>query len=278
MSKPLPLGLIASGRMTESPLIRYPSLVSDLGPVVASSRRLASRYANALRAGHPADAKELGGCRLVLVQAPACELPAILSMLVESQISWKSKALALIDDDLDAEALQPMRALRAAVGSVTLAPSRERGVLVIEGDAAAVRVMNQWAAQARMSCIELKPQCKALYGAGLMAANSLLPPVLDGAMRSLRASGLSQLDSRRMLSLVVEMAIRGQRAHGRKAWLSPASMSRRPAVLNQLAALAEVDPVLAAYFQRSLIAILDYVGQDPDWLGDPPPQSQPSPD
>lgn len=278
MSKILPVGLIASGRMIESPLIRYPALVSELGPVVASSRRLASRYANALRAGHAADARELNLCRLVLIQAPQCDLPAILSMLLEPPIAWKSKVLALIDDDLDAEALRSMREVRAAVGSIALAPSREKGMLVIEGDPAAVRVLSQWAAHARMSCIELKPQCKALYGAGLMAAGSLLPPVLDGAMRSLRASGLSQLDARRILGLVVEMAIRGQQAHGRKAWVSPAAAARRPAVLNQLEALADVDPVLAAYFQRSLIAALDYVGQDPEWLGEPPPPCQPSPD
>lgn len=278
MSKLLPVGLIASGRMIESPLIRYPSLVNELGPVVASSRRLASRYANALRAGRAADATELSQCRLILIQAPADELPDLLAVLRATPMAWKSKVLALIDEDLDATALQPLRELRAALGSVSLAPSREKGMLVIEGDAAAVRILNQWAVQARINCVELKSQSKALYGAGLMAASSLVSPVLDGAMRSLRASGLSQLDARRILGLVVEMAIRGQQAHGRKAWLSPASTSRRPAVLNQLEALAEVDPVLAAYFQRSLIAVLDYVGQDSEWLGEPPPPCQPSPD
>ncbi|MBN9659865.1 MAG: hypothetical protein J0H49_16890 [Acidobacteria bacterium] len=278
MSKILPVGLIASGRMIESPLIRYPALVSELGPVVASSRRLASRYANALKAGHAADVRELNLCRLVLIQAPQGDLPAMLAMLRAAPILWKSKVLALIDDDLDSEALHPMREVRASMGSVALAPSREKGMLVIEGDAAAVRLLNRWAAQARMNCVELKPQCKALYGAGLMAAGSLLSPVLDGATRSLRASGLSQLDTRRILSLVVEMAIRSQQAHGRKAWLSPASATRRPVVLNQLEALGEVDPVLAAFFQRSLIAVLDYIGQDLEWLGDPPPPYQPSPD
>ncbi len=278
MSKLLPVGLIASGRMIESPLTRYPSLARELGPVVASSRRLASRYANALRAGQPADAKDLNQCRLVLIQASALELPGILELLRDEPIAWKSKVLALINDDLDASALQPMRELRAAVGSIVLAPSREKGVLVIEGDPMAVRMLSRWAAQAEMSCIELKPQSKALYGAGLMAANSLLSPVLDGAMRSLRASGLNQLEARRILDLVVEMAIRSQRAHGRKGWLSPGSMARRPAVLGQLAALGEVDPVLAAFFQRSLIAVLDYLGQDPEWLGEPPPPSPPSPD
>lgn len=271
MSKPLPVGLIASGRMIESLLIRHPALACELGPVVASSRRLASRYANALKAGHPAEMRELGQCRLVLIQTPVSELPAILEELSSAPIAWKSKVVALLDDDMDASALRPLRDRRAAVGSVSLAPTSDRGRLVVEGDAAAVRVLCRWATQARLRCIELKPQSKALYGAGLLAANSLLSPVLDCALRSLRAAGLSQLESRQVLSLVVDLAVRDQKAHGRKAWLSPSAQARRPSVLRQLAALNQADPVLATFFQDLLIAAMHYHDQESDWLAAPRP-------
>ncbi|WP_321477040.1 DUF2520 domain-containing protein [uncultured Paludibaculum sp.] len=269
MNKLLPVGLIASGRMTESLLIRYPLLTRDFGPVVASSRRLASRYANALKAGHAAEVKELGQCRLVLIQAPALELSGIVSTLTSSPISWKSKVVALLDDDLDATELQPLHERRAAVGSVALAPMRDRGRLVVEGDTAAVRLLHQWAAPARLECIELKARSKALYGAGLMAASSLFAPVLDCASRSLRAAGLTQVEARQMLTLLVELALRGQRVRSRKAWPGPASMWRRPSVLRHIRALAEVDRGLAAFYQRSLSAALDYEGQESGWLSEP---------
>lgn len=270
MSKLKPVGLIASGRMIESPLTRFPSLARDLGPVVASSRRLASRYAGALRAGQAADVPDLAHCSLVLIQAPAPHLPAALSLLLKSPVSWKSKVLVLLDEDMDTTALQPLRDRRAAVGSMTPAPSPDNRAMVVEGDPAAVSALRAWAARAQLRCVELTPQCKALYAAGLMVAGSLLSPVLDGSLRCLRASGLSQPEARRILEHVVELAIRDQRAHGRKAWASPASPARRPVILAQLSALAEVDPVLALFYQRSLIAALDYLGQDADWLGEPP--------
>ena len=50
--------------------MRYPELARSLGPVVAESKRVASRYANALRAGQAAEREELAQCKLVLIQAP----------------------------------------------------------------------------------------------------------------------------------------------------------------------------------------------------------------
>lgn len=266
MNKPLPVGLIASGRMNESLLTRFPLLTRELGPVVASSLRLASRYANALRAGRPADSRELGQCRLILIQTPVAELPSIVTLLLQAPVTWKSKVVALLDDDLDATALRPLRERRAAVGTVTQAPADERGRLLLEGDEAAVRLLSSWARQARLPCTALKPRAKALYGAGIMAAGTLLTPVLDCALHSLRAAGLTQVQARHLLGLVVEVAVRDQRACGRKSWLSPGAPARRSAVTSQLLALEREDPALAVFYRRSLVAALDYFGQDHDWL------------
>ena len=53
MRKGQSVGLIGAGKITDSPLERMWALRERLGPVKASSMRVASRIANSLRAGHP---------------------------------------------------------------------------------------------------------------------------------------------------------------------------------------------------------------------------------
>ena len=89
MKKSKRVGLLAAGRMTESPLSRFPLLVRAIGPIVAGNRRLASRYANVLRSGWAAEPEELSDCRMVVVQAKPAEWAALSPRLPGCSVRWR---------------------------------------------------------------------------------------------------------------------------------------------------------------------------------------------
>ena len=71
MKKAKPVALIEEGNLSASPLARFRWPSETLGPVKASSFRLASRIANRLQAGHPVkDYREFDACDLILICVP----------------------------------------------------------------------------------------------------------------------------------------------------------------------------------------------------------------
>lgn len=268
MTRQRPVGLIASGRMVESALTRAPGLCEGLGPVVASSLRLASRYANALKAGRAARLEELEECGLVAIQAPAEKLPQVLGMLRAGRMEWRGRTAALLNDDLDVAALGELRARGAAVCAAAVAPGPGTPVMVAEGDAEAVRAVREWGREAKIRLVELNEGTKLMYGAALTSANALILPVLEAAQRSLRGAGLSLPDARRIVAHLAMGAVRAHGAHGRKAWRNPGLPGRRAAVRAQLAALEGLDGRLAAFQVKGLKAALELFGQPEEWLGE----------
>lgn len=265
MSRWRPLGLIASGKLIDSPLARHPALCRDLGPVVAETRRLASRYANSLRAGYAAGVAQLRSCALVVVQSEAGDAPRLVQELAGSR-DWRGRHFVLLSEDLDARALGALKAQGAWVCSAALAPARARDLLVVEGDAAAVRLTRAWCHEARLKSVELAPGTKPLYSLALLAATALVTPVMDGAMRGVRGAGLDLNEARRLVSYLVETSVRSYRAHGRKSWSSPALPARREAIRNQLGAARAIDPSLAEFLRKILEAALAHYGQPSGWL------------
>lgn len=262
MKKSKPVGLLAAGRMTESALARLPSLVRTIGPIVAANRRLASRYANVLRAGWAAEPADLLDCRLIVVQAKQAEWAALSVRLPGIRCP-----VALLDDDLGPATQAHLRAVGAAVCTVSISPVAERPLLLLGGDAAAVRAVRAWATGG-LRCVELKPRGKSSYGAGIVTVSALVTPLLDAATRSLRASGLSEVDSRQIVAHVLEGALRSYEAHGRKGWYNPSTPGRRSAVIEQREALAGGDSGLARLYSRVLAACLEYYGQEVEWLNE----------
>jgi len=242
MSQWKPLGLIASGRMRDSLLLRRPALCRFLGPVAAADARLASRYANTLRAGQPARPAELRSCGLILVQAGPADLGRVLPLLRAAAPS-RDSCLALLSAELDSSALEEFRAAGARVCSVAAAPAAARDLVVLEGDAAAIRRARPWLEEAHLRCLELKP------------------PLLDAAMRSLRAAGLPAAEARRMLRFLAESAVRSFVAHGRKGWENPAAPARLPVLERQLEAAMAQSPPLVAFQQALLRAVAEFYGQ-----------------
>jgi hypothetical protein len=255
--------------MSDSLLGHQPGLARQIELIAAANPRLASRYAHMLKHGRAVAVEQLEPCGLLIIQAQSSDLSAVLKALEGVSWSWKGRQVALLDLDLDATALAELRRLKASVCAAALAPPPEHPVLVVEGDRAAVRAVGGWASEARLRSVELRPGTKQLYSAGLTAVGTLLAPVMDGAARLLRAAGLNQVEARRILAYVGDNAMRAQQAHGRKAWQNPAAPARRQAIQAQLAAIERLDPVLATFQLRMLLASLEFYGSPGDWLDSP---------
>ncbi|MBI4893927.1 MAG: hypothetical protein HY821_25140 [Acidobacteria bacterium] len=269
MSSRKPVGLIASGRLADSALVRLPGLCRELGPVAAASLRLASRYANTLKCGRPAAAAEFEDCRMVAIQAAAEDMRGVIRLLRTAGVDWGGKPVVLLNDDLDASALSELGREGALTCAAAVAPGPGVPLVLAEGDAGAVRAVRDWAQRARARCVELNAGTKLSYGAGVMAANSLITPILEAALRSFRAAGLGLTDSRRILAYLAGAAIRSHQAHGRKGWVNPALPARQPAIRAQLKALGALDPELARFHMQVLRCSLHLLGQAGDWLEPP---------
>lgn len=249
-----PLGLIAAGRMSNSLLLRRPALSRHIGLVVAQDRRLATRYSNSLRAGAAARVEDLHTCGLVLVHAAGNSLDRILSLL-RAQETWKGSHFALLSPELGSAALSELRQAGARVCGVAQAPSRTRDLVAVEGDARAVKLTRQWLAEGRMRSLELAPGRMALFHLGLLASRGLLAPLLDAAWMSLRSSGLSATEARRMLYEAADFSLRAFAARGRKALEDPAAPGRALLLELALEQAGHSSPRLAGFFAGLLQAV-----------------------
>jgi predicted short-subunit dehydrogenase-like oxidoreductase (DUF2520 family) len=263
MKKSKPVGLMAAGRMTESALARLPLLVRTIGPIVAVNRRLASRYVNVLRAGWPGEPADLSDCRLIILQAKPAEWGGLLRRLPRGGCP-----VALLDDDFGAAMLAPLRAAGRAACSVAISPVAAQPLMLVDGDAGALRAVRGWASVGGVRCVEMKSRGKALYGAGMMTVSALVTPLVDAATRSLRQAGLSQVDAKQIVAQMLEGALRSYKAHGRKGWPNPSVAGRRAVVAAQCEALAGGDAGVGRLYGSVLAACLEYYGQETEWLSE----------
>jgi hypothetical protein len=262
------MGLMASGRMNDSTLLRVPRMGPAFGPIVASSKRLASRYANTLRMGYAAASVEaFADCSLIWIQAPAAELADLQFTVLRSPVELAGKTFILLDADLDCSSLAPLAAAGAAVASLAHVPLLREEILLAEGDPGALRALRPVWRSSGARAIELKAGQKQVYTAGLMAAEALTAATAGSALACLRSAGFDQATAKRLTGTLVEIAVREQLTHGRKSWISPASETRRELTLRQIEALHASDPALACFMRSTLAAVLCWYGESREWLG-----------
>lgn len=249
-----PLGLIASGRMADSLLLRRPALLRHLGPVAAADARLSSRYVNRLRAGRPAPVSDLHDCGLIVVHGGG-GLPDRLLPLLLSAAPWRGAHFVLLHQALDSSALEPLRQAGASVCSAAAAPAPARDWIVLEGDRAASRRARAWLEEARLRCLDLAPGAKPLFLLGIGAPDAPLVALLEAALRMLKSAGLAAREARAILRFVADGAIRQFAARSRRP---RPDLRAAPAAGHAGAALQRLeqdDPRLARFYEAILAAV-----------------------
>ncbi len=245
MARTRSVALVCSGQVSRSFLSRLPGLAEHLGPVKAPSYRLASRTVNSIRAGHPVGAyKELEGCRLILVAAPAGGVPRMAEELAATPLRWAAKAVIVCDERLDSGVLGALAGRGAHTGSLGPVEGFAEQRFVVEGDHLAVRYIRKLIEAGGGRVLELRQSAKPLYLAGMAFASSLVTPLLAASSECLRGAGLSSFQTSAVIERALARSLRGYLKGGKKSWSAPPLGGAG-------AELEGLDPLLADYFLMS---------------------------
>jgi predicted short-subunit dehydrogenase-like oxidoreductase (DUF2520 family) len=259
-------GLYGAGGVSSSWIACLPHLATRLGPVAASSYRVASRIANSLRAGHAVkDCAEFDGCRVVLISAPAAVLPDAVARLRESEIAWDGKIVLLCSPGPGSRALDALHRRGAATGSMhPIEPSP--GLYLTEGDGPALREMRRLAHDLRGRTVELSSGGTAVYGAGIAFATSLFTPLLAAGFNALRKAGCTPGAAARLTEDLFQRTLRGWLHSGRKSWTGPVAEADLPEIRRQMEALAKHDPAAVRYYREAAVFALAHFKRHPRLL------------
>ncbi len=259
-------GLYGGGAVSATFIARLPHLVSRMGPVAASSFRVASRIVNSLRAGYAVkDCGELEKCRALLVAVPPAALAQAVAQLGAAGIGWTGKVVLLCECGPGSRALDPLRQHGAAAGSLTRVEGSP-GRYVAEGDAAALREARRMAGDLRGRLIELHRNGAALYATGLAFATSLFTPLIAASVDTLRKAGCDAPGAAQVAANLFERTLRGWMHSGRKSWSGPLADGGRAEVRRQFEALAAHDPRAARYYRDAAAFALGYFRRHPELL------------
>lgn len=260
MRKTTPPAAVISGLLADSILSRLPILARNLGPVAACSKRLASRYANTLRAGWAiGDWTELESARLIYLQVPAPELDAVLARLKLAIGCWENRILVLLDDDLDCGALAAAASAGACVASLAHIRIAQSDLVFVEGVAPAVARLKRILARGGVRVIHLQPGDKVIYSAGVNLGNLVTAALMDSVVRSLRQAGIDAATARRICGWIADRSVAEVLTRGK----SPASSGWPQSPMleaMQLDALFHRDARIGRFARQLMAAAAQFCG------------------
>jgi len=261
--------LIAAGRISESPLRALPLLAAHIGPVLAATPGLATRFCRALKAGYPVRSPEqLRDTRVFIVHAPESDLDIPLALLDRASTRWHGRVLLLFDDVRDSSALASWELRGAAVASFCLLPGPGRQAIAVEGARLAVQTLRRLCRGSQVTLLRLdnKAKAKSHLVAALTAVDALFPPLAEATVESLRHAGIARSQAFRLVFPWLEQRLRDYQHAGRRAWTTTSRPERRSQILRTLAAVRAIDPALAEYLAASLRNGLHLMGEESNWL------------
>jgi len=245
MKRPLRVGLVVEGNSTRSAILRLPKLPQFIGPVKATSPRVARRLSNFLRAGYVAhDYEELAAAGLVLIRIPDESVPRTVAELAVSDLPFKHLSFVLCESWLSVDSLSQLSQRGAAVATMTSLPGR-RGWFLIEGDLPAVRPVRHLLESNNSRAIEIRPGTKSLcFAAGILAA-ALPMPLYLAAQDALRHAGVSGNNLNTILDEMSQTLFREFAKGARAAWGGPLTEASGAISADHLLRLETINPQLA---------------------------------
>ncbi len=246
MKRPKSVALVGGGKLSTSSLAGFWLHSEMLGPVKASSYRLASRIANSFRAGHPVrNYAEFDACKLILICVPDLALPAVIADLCSAKISWSGKSVVLWSAWRGSCQLREFSTRGASIGSIAPIPGFQDLWYLVEGDKRAIQASIRLVDNRERRCVAIERGLKPLYLAALTCTGSLLFPLVMAAMESLRRAGVPSPMATGILEMQLSRSLRSYTRGGKRAYTPPRELP------DQLLALLAADPALAHYFEQS---------------------------
>ena len=222
MKKTRSVALIVSGNVTKSAVLRLPSLQHELGPVKATTMRLARRITNFLRVGSPvANYEDLGEVSLILVKIPDYDVDRVSKELASSKLDLSNKAIVLCESWLTSKDLKRLTEKGVSVATLSAVEGSKRNWFVIEGHHTAVRKCRSAIEQNETRVLELKQGTKHFYFAAELLAGALPMPLYLAAQQALRATGLSPNHLYAILDEIAQSMFRDFVKGARATWGGP---------------------------------------------------------
>jgi hypothetical protein len=250
-------GLVSAGGIGQSFVARLPRLLAAVGPVKATSFRVARRIVNMLRAGHAVkDYAAFDKCDLIWIVVPEATLEKVIRDLA-AYVRAPGKMIVLCGSVRDSYWPGVLRARGARLASLN-AIEREPRTLVAEGHPDVLRELRHLAAAEKSKLIEIRPASKPLFLAGVHLSTNLMLPWIAAAIDSLRMAGFSRADATGVVEALGARALRAYGKAGHKAWRRTAVDGLHHAVESDLETIRSADPHLAALYQTGIEQALGY--------------------
>ena len=209
-------GVLGAGAVRASLIGRLPSRARDIGPVCATSYRLASRIANSMGAGYPVRrAEELGVVPVVLVYTPAEHLDDLAALLRAAAIDWRGKALVFCECAPDAGTLREF----AEKGASTAIAQKFGMRLIAEAeDGAALRAVQTLARDLDLKAVQISSGARDAFGTAVLLGTAVITPLIDRAAELLREAGIRDSEAARMAASLFEQTARDYAHSGQQSW------------------------------------------------------------
>ncbi len=251
------MGLVCAGGVNQSFLARMPALLGRLGPIKASTYRVARQIANTLRTGEAASHySTLEACPAIWTFVPEADLDRILRDLVAQtpfqETRRRNTMVVLCDCVRDSLAAGALRMAGARVASLNAIPGSREQIFVAEGHRDTLRMVRRLLEEDKRKLIELKPGMKPLFFAGVHAAGPLLLPWIASGMECLRAAGFTRTEAATVGEFLGVHALRSYVRAGAKAWNRRTAASLRQALENDLPAIRSGNPRLADSYEQGI--------------------------
>ncbi len=258
MKKAKQVALIGGGSLGDFPLASCRSFSAQLGPVKASSLRLASRIANSLGAGHPVkEYRELDTARLILIAVPPSAIGSVIAELAASTVSWPGKSAVLLSADAASDSLVALSAQGASVATICAIPGFENHRYLVEGDPPSVHEMRQLIESRDTHVFVIERENKAAYLLAQKCTGRLFFALAAAASDCLHYAGLSRSASAPILEKQLGESLRAFLRGGRRARPAPQDIER------PLRFMSDQDPKLAHYLDDSRRLARQFLG-DPE--------------
>jgi hypothetical protein len=218
MKKPPPLALFATGKVADFGILKLGPVREQLGPVRASSLRVASRMVNQMRAGRAVSGfEELAECPVVLVCVPPSKLKSAVDELACSGLDWRHKTVLLCNDWSGGASAEPLERLGASVGALLEVASEARPLYLLDGDGRALREARKLVSRRNAILIPLAPGSKPFLLAAMHCTGPLLYASLRVASGCLRKTGLPAPLTTALLQRAFSRTLRSHQHSGPKA-------------------------------------------------------------
>ncbi len=251
-------GILGAGAISKSLVGRLPINMQNLGPVAATSFRVASRIANTLRAGYAARSiNELNAAAVVLVHSRSDQACLLFEMLESADIEWDGKAVIFCDCD---DAPEVRARLRARGASTAVA--RHFGIpgrILVAGNGAALTAALHIAHELKLKPVGILPDAPDAFDAAVTLATSAITPLIDRAAGLFREAGIRDAEAARIACALFVQTASDYAHSGKQSW---AWYTRQPTaewIERQIAAAgADLGPALRALLLFGLETFAKY--------------------